>query len=425
MDKNEQNFWLCTADMGYGHQRVAYTLKNQATKILNANNGTITSEKEKKRWKNSLFVYEFFSRSYSVPVVGKYIFSLMDILLKIPPIDPFRDLSRSTFQSRMLEKQVKNGLCYDLINLIQTKDMPLVTTFYAVSAAADLKGIKNIYCIICDVDLNRVWVADKPEKSNIKYLAPDEHTVRRLKMFGVQSSKIYLTGPPLPDELVGGPKHEILKHDLLKRLKVLSMNHDYKFHETIKNIDFKNERQNFNTNRHITITYVVGGAGALKEIGKDIAFSLRDKIMHNEVTLNLVAGTKLFVKKYYDEVCQKIHSPNLNVIYSDNIYDYFEEFNQVIRETDILWTKPGELTFYCALGFPIIIADPIGSQEEYNKKWLIKTGGGIPQKNPKKAHEWLFKLIDDGTITKMAVNGYKNARQDGLYEILRIIENND
>ena len=49
-------------------------------------------------------------------------------------------------------------------------------------------------------------------------------------------------------------------------------------------------------------------------------------------------------------------------------------FNEILRTTDILWTAIG-VVFYVALGLPIIITEPLGSQEVFNRKWLVGIGG--------------------------------------------------
>ena len=33
----------------------------------------------------------------------------------------------------------------------------------------------------------------------------------------------------------------------------------------------------------------------------------------------------------------------------------------MLRETDVLWTKPSELCFYPALGIPLIMSAPLGA----------------------------------------------------------------
>ncbi len=112
---------------------------------------------------------------------------------------------------------------------------------------------------------------------------------------------------------------------------------------------------------------------------------------------------------------------NIEVIYEPNISDYFEKFNQVLRKTDILWTKPSELSFYCGLGIPIIIAPTIGSQEDFNREWLLKLGSGILQENPSYVEEWLFDLLQSGWLAEAAMQGFIEAEKMGTYNITNII----
>jgi hypothetical protein len=109
------------------------------------------------------------------------------------------------------------------------------------------------------------------------------------------------------------------------------------------------------------------------------------------------------------------------ILYQENIEDYFREFNQKLRKTDILWTKPSELSFYSALGIPIIIAPTIGSQEEFNKRWLIKSGFGIVQEDPASTRQWLFDWLDKGYLAKVAMQGFIEGEQLGTYNIQKII----
>jgi hypothetical protein len=109
-----------------------------------------------------------------------------------------------------------------------------------------------------------------------------------------------------------------------------------------------------------------------------------------------------------------MHAPSLDA--------YFREFNAVIRETDILWTKPSELSFYTGLGLPIIMAPTIGSQEKFNRKWLREVGSGMRQENPNHATEWLFDLMANGRFADMAWLGFLRARKMGTYHIQDVID---
>ena len=170
--------------------------------------------------------------------------------------------------------------------------------------------------------------------------------------------------------------------------------------------------------------YSVGGAGALFEIGEKIAHSLKHEIQSGEINLILAAGVKKFVIHAYKKLEKEFQTPNLQVVSGNTLDEYFSNFNQAIRKTDILWTKPGELSFYCSLGLPIIIAPPIGSQEVFNKDWILKVGGGIAQPDLKHIKSWLFHHIQHGTFAKLAINGFENSPKNGLFNMLHVIENN-
>ncbi len=61
--KQLKKAWVVSVDMGYGHQRAAYPLKDIAYKrIITANSDKIISAKEKKMWGRTQPVYEKVSR---------------------------------------------------------------------------------------------------------------------------------------------------------------------------------------------------------------------------------------------------------------------------------------------------------------------------------------------------------------------------
>jgi hypothetical protein len=67
------------------------------------------------------------------------------------------------------------------------------------------------------------------------------------------------------------------------------------------------------------------------------------------------------------------------------------------------------------------MAPTIGAQEEANKKWLSKIGSGIPQSNPRYAHQWLFDLLNDGWFAEAAMQGFIEVEKMGTYNIEKII----
>ncbi|MEW6507739.1 MAG: hypothetical protein AB1432_08350 [Bacteroidota bacterium] len=418
--------WVISATMGYGHNRAVHPLREIAEeKIITVGAGDAASKNEEKLWKRLLGAYEFMSRAKGIPIIGKPIFNLLDALLHIPSYYPMRDLSNATFQVDLLESSIKKGLCSAMLDKIRTKNLPIVTSFYASAIAADMKGFHNVYCIICDADLNRVWAARQPWESRIDYFAPCGKAAQRLKAYGVPDQRIYITGFPLPSELIGGEEMTVLKKNLGRRLVNLDPRKVFRGrHE--KNVEHFIGINNYieSVKSKLTISYAVGGAGALKEIGGKIAFSLKNKILSGEVKLILIAGTKRNVNDYFRSVKNQItdNDSQIEIIYSDSLDEYFEKFNHAMHETDILWTKPSELTFYCGLGIPIIMTPTIGSQEKFNRQWLFEVQAGIKQMNPEYTDQWLYDLLNDGVLAEMAWSGFLKARKLGTYKIIEVLK---
>ncbi|MBI1803284.1 MAG: hypothetical protein HY033_04355 [Ignavibacteriae bacterium] len=425
--KNSSNVWLVAADMGYGHLRAVYPLMHFAKGgMITAGVDDGASEAEQRLWSWVMRIYAAFSRASSVPLIGRQLFSLLDRIQRIPPNISGRNLSEPAFQISLLERLISQGLCSGILEKINTNRLPLVTSFYAPAIAADLAGYNPVYCIICDAEIHRVWVARSPKQSRIVYFVPCERAAERLLAYGVPSEKILLIGFPLPHELLGGQNLSTLQSDFGQRLLHLDPNrivlteHQALIEERIgrESLAVKNARP-------LTITYAVGGAGAQKEIGEKIARSLAGKLADGSVKLSLVAGLHATARDFFNAVKSTIapHSNNIEIVYGKTFNEYVHHFNNILHETDILWTKPSELSFYSALGIPIIMSPPLGSQEDYNRRWLLEIGAGIDQQNPLHTDRWLFEMITSGELAKAALAGYSKVRKLGTYAIADVIAN--
>ena len=426
MNKCSKKAWVVSADMGYGHQRAVYPLKDIAEDgLITVGSSEDISKSEKKLWKRLLNAYEFFSRAKSIPIIGPPLFSMLDALQYIPSFYPARNLSHTTFQVNLLESTIEKGLCKGMLEKISTKNIPLITSFYASAVAADKKGFNKIYCIICDADINRVWVAKYPWESRIEYFAPCGKVAQRLKAYGVPDERIHLTGFPLPIELLGDENLSTLKKNLAQRLFYLDPKGKF-WARHGRNVEYFLGKDNcvFRNERRLTITYAVGGAGAQREIGEKIARSLKEKLKAGEIRLNLVAGIRKEVNDFFQSVKEEI-DPNGNgikIIYSEKLTDYFDLFNEALHETDILWTKPSELSFYCALGIPIVMSPIIGSQEKFNRKWLREIQAAMKQEKPDYTDQWLNDLLNRGTLAESAWDGFLKARKLGTFKIFKVLE---
>jgi hypothetical protein len=185
--------------------------------------------------------------------------------------------------------------------------------------------------------------------------------------------------------------------------------------------------QRSRSTRPVTITFAVGGAGAQREIGAAILESLHDQIDAGNVRLYLVAGSRNDVYRYYDSVIQRLHlskghnGGGVHIIYDENKYGYFAQLNRALNDTDVLWTKPSELSFYAGLGLPIIMAPTIGSQERSNRDWLRTIGAGVDQEDPRYTHQWLFDWLESGWLAEAALHGFLDAPRNGASHIEEVV----
>ncbi len=423
--------WIISINMGYGHQRTAYALKDLAVrkKIINANDYKEIPSKDRVIWESSRKFYEFVSRFKKFPIIGNFIFSLFDKTQKINDFYPKKDESACGFNHKSTYSLFEKGWGKDLIKRLSSKDKrPFVSTFFTPAfMAEELKYSGDVYCVVCDADISRSWAPLRPKKSKIKYFAPNKRTVDRLRSYGVKKENVYLTGYPLPMENIG-KNREILKEDVKKRIINLDPLGNYRKHykglirEKLGTLPAKSDHP-------LTIMFAVGGAGAQKEIGVEVLRQLRSNLVNKEIKIILVAGTKINIKEYFEKEIEKLNISEfvketklVEIIYEKDFGKYFDSFNKALRKTDVLWTKPSELSFYSALGLPMIIAPTIGSQEEFNRAWLLRNGFGIEQENIDYAKEWVFDLLKDGQLAEIAMEGFIEGEQMGALKIKEIIE---
>ncbi len=428
----EERAWVISVNMGYGHQRTAYPLRNLVPegKIINANDYLGIPEKDKKIWEGARKFYEFISRFSRIPLVGKLSFSIYDQFQKILTFYPKRDLSKPNFVLKQIYSGFKKGWGRDLIGKFKVQsskfkvNLPIISTFFTPAFMAEFFNYPGeIYCVVCDADISRTWAPLSPQKSKIKYFAPTLRVAERLKLYGIKPGNIFLTGYPLPQDIIGRKQMEILKEDL--RNRILNLDPQKRYFEKYEHLleTYLGELPS-SSDHPLTIMFAVGGAGAQKEIGIKMVKSLAVKIWAADLKVILVAGIKEKVKEYLEQNLEKLKlkgHPNVETIFEKDIESYFQQFNQALRKTDILWTKPSELSFYTALGIPIIIAPPIGSQEEFNRRWLLKSGFGLSQENPKYTSQWLFDWLEHGYLAEAAMQGFIEGEKLGTLKIGQII----
>jgi hypothetical protein len=266
--------------------------------------------------------------------------------------------------------------------------------------------------------------------SRIHYFAPTQRAAERLRLYGVPKEKITLTGFPLPQENVG-PKEKVLKADLWRRLNVLDPTGVFhkNYGDTLEQfLGKKPSHIAEHKDERVWIMFAIGGAGAQRQLAATVLKSLSVHIKTGRLGMYLVAGIHNDVERFFMGQIKKLHledfcDKGIKIISAEEKLDYFSKFNIALQETDVLWTKPSELSFYSALGMPIIIGPPIGSQENFNKYWLEVIGAGVSQENPKYTHEWIIDYLDNGWLAEASLQGYLEAPREGVDKIRSVVFN--
>ena len=418
--------WVAAANMGLGHKRAVQPLEFLAEeKILVVNDPGFADPEERKLWDKLLRTYERLSRVRGVPVIGPVLFGVMDYFQRIRSPYPRRDLSAPSVQTRFVDRMLKRGLCSTFIRKIREKPLPLVTSFYHPAIAADRAGWGRVYCIICDADINRVWVPSHPKDSRIEYLVPCGSAMRRLKQYGVPDERIWMTGFPLPLGLTGDDSLDVLRRDLGLRLRRLDPEELFRpLHG--RNVEHFLGPDNYLPGKDagpVTVTFAVGGAGAQKEIGATALESLAPAIREGRFAMNLVCGVRKEVRDYFEDAVRRSlpDCPGVRVVYGETDDEYFGAFEECLHNTDILWTKPSELSFYVGLGIPLVASPTIGAQEKFNLRWLQEIQATLPQSDPRYASEWISELLEQGRFAEAAWSGFLKARKCGTYKVRELL----
>jgi hypothetical protein len=417
--------WVVSVRMGLGHQRASYALRYLSPEgVLNVGEIATSSPEEMKLWTKLTNSYEAISRLKAVPLIGEALFNLYNRILYIPPFYPLRDLSQPNLQSKIIRRYIEKGLGTKLMEKIHSQPLPMISTYPVPALIADYHGYRRNYCVITDAEINRAWVPVDARASKTFYFAPCSRALLRLKEYGVRDEQIFLTGFPLPKSLLGSEKLEVLLSDYGQRINCLDPgNQFWPLHGN--NVEHFLGRSNvrFRKNRLLTLVYAVGGAGALWEIGLAIAKSLREQLLKKELRLVLVCGVRKEVRDNFARGLKELKLPEslVPLVYAEDKDDYFAQFNQLMRVTDVLWTKPSELVFYSGLGIPIIMTEPVGAQESYNKKWLLEVQGGLEQEDPAYTNEWFCDLLRLGRLAECSWDGFLKARKFGTYKIEEIL----
>jgi len=404
---------VAAIDMGYGHLRAAAPLADAlGVPLLRMELPPLGGPVDARLWWRTRTFYEPLTRWSQAGVAGAPLRAMLARITAIP--DGAAHASTPTAGTRWMERAARHGAGRALAAHLRETGAPLLSTFYAAPILAELHGADRLHCVVTDADVNRIWAPPDPARSRIRYCVPAEITRRRLEAYGVLPERIRVTGFPLPDELVGGRGMEALKRNLASRLARLDPS------GVLRGVaadlgPAPAERL------PPLVTFAIGGAGAQAGLAADVVRALADSLRAGRLRLALVAGRRRDVSRKLHRAVAAANlagNPALELLEERDTLVYLHAFNSLLARTDVLWTKPSELTFFAALGLPLVSAPPVGTHEERNLRWAMELGAALPQGEPRRAAQWLVRWIEDGTLARAAWQGYQQLPKLGLYEIL-------
>lgn len=410
---------IVAVEMGYGHLRPAHALADLlGGRVLEADRPPLAGADEQRVWARTRYNYENLSRLSTLPLAGKILSPLLGAITSIPPLYPARDLSNPTWPVHLVERMAARGLGEGLVGHLRSSGTPLLTTFFVPALIADRAGDLDVRCVVTDSDINRVWAPMHPKTTRIHYFAPSTRVVRRLQAYGVPRERITLTGFPLPHELLGGPSLPTAKQNLLRRLARLDL--DGSFRRQFGDDVARTVGDLPAADGPPRVTFAVGGAGAQAELADQFLPSLAPALRDDRLRLRLVAGVRRAVADRFAaavDAAGLTGSPSVEILSAADLPSYFKQFNAALADTDALWTKPSELTFFAALGLPLVLAPYVGEHERLNGRWAMEHGAALKQHHPSGAAHWLADWLVDGTLAQAAWSGFRSLPKQGLYEI--------
>lgn len=421
------NVLLAAVDMGYGHLRAAAALSSKlGVPVSQVDRPPFASPQEARLWDLLRTAYTGLSRASQARWGGRALRWVLESITEIPRLYPYRDLSSPTLAVKLAKALVSAGLGKEVVRVLEEKNATLLTTFFAPALAAAHAGLTRVVCVVTDSDIARVWVPKDPVHHPIVYCAPSERAARRLQAYGVPGHRVHLTGFPLPPELVGEGQEQQVAEAMARRLARLDPAGTFRrqFHAELKGA--LPQLEGVVTPGPPRLTFAVGGAGAQAFMVREFLPSLVPLVQEGHLRLALVAGVnpvvfQRFQKWVAEAGLDHLPAEAMQVLWEPTVEAYLASFHRLLGETDILWTKPSELTFFAALGIALVFAPPVGMHEVLNRRWAMERGAGLKQEHPKAAGQWLTDWLNDGTLAGAAWNGFRRLPRRGATRIQELV----
>ncbi len=413
---------VAAVDMGYGHLRAAHALASAAgVPLARADRPPLATLAESRRWDRARRAYERLSQGSQHPLLGLALRPLLDGLTRIPALPDGEKRHRAPRILSAAGRWSLHRLGGSLAAHLRASGATLLTTFYAPAVVAAEAGLARVACVVTDTDIHRIWVPREPASASPLYCAPSETAVRRLLAYGVPGDRVRLTGFPLPPELLGGPGLAVLRDNLAARLARLDPCGAFRGDAGASVTAGLGHAVPLRGDRSPLVTFAVGGAGAQSALARAILPALAPALREGRLRLALVAGTRPLLAARFRRWVSEAGldgAAGVSILAATSVEAYFAAFNALLAGTDVLWTKPSEMTFFAALGLPLVLAPPVGAHERANRAWALAHGAALDQPAPEEAGGWLEAQLRDGTLALAAWSGFERLPHRGTYRIL-------
>ena len=279
-----------------------------------------------------------------------------------------------------------------LKNLIKEKSPDLVISTHPFSSqmVSYLRRKGKIDCklvtILTDFAPHDQWLIG--HEYTDAFFVSNDRMGKYLKDYGIEPSKVHVTGIPLSDRFSSNFDKK-------------SIYHEFKLEETKP-----------------VILFFGGGEFGL---GKDRTLQILDALIHNLPIYQIVAisGRNLKMNAGFKELVQESNSED-----RVKVLDYTNKVPELMSISTIVVTKPGGLTTSESLAsnLPMLIINPIPGQEEENAEYLEKHNVAVWLKkkdDPNTVIQELFSNPDK--LEKMEENTKLLAKKNSTNDICEII----
>ena len=401
---------VAAVHMGYGHLRAADALATAlAAPIVEVDRPPHATEEEVRVWERLRVFYEALSRGTESRLVGPLVDRLMRRITRIPRMERAERQAGATGPVRYLARLAREGLCAGFVRGLVESGASLLATFYAPAILADAAGVERVACVVTDADVHRVWVAEDPAASRVRYHVPTGRAARRLRAYGVPADRILRTGFPLPPRLAAPAA---LRRHLANRLARLDPAGAFARTAPPPARACLADADPAAVGLPPLLAFAIGGAGAQRRAAVEWLRALAPSVRAGRVRLALVAGTRRDARDAFQREAAALGmtlgegpSAPVSLLFAETFPDYVRRFDATIAETDVLFTKPSELSFFAALGLPLALTRPIGAQEVANRRWVTRRGAALDAPDPARVAAWLAEAVGTGALAAVAWRG--------------------